>query len=163
MSADGAILTGRRPAAAAARSRYGRIMELPEAECRARVARSEVAVLGTSGADGAPHLVPVTYLADGDHVYVAIDAKPKRSTDLRRLRNIAADPRVSLLVDHYEADWTRLWWVRADGTAEVTGFAALPDGLPAALAARYPFYRDHPPAGPVIDIRVSRWHGWAFA
>jgi PPOX class probable F420-dependent enzyme len=138
-------------------------MELAEAECRAWVARADVAVLGTSGADGAPHLVPVTYVAEGDHVYIAIDAKPKRSTDLRRLRNIAADPRVSLLVDHYEADWTRLWWVRADGTAAVTGFAELPDGLPAAFAERYPFYRDHPPAGPVIDIRVDRWTGWTFS
>jgi PPOX class probable F420-dependent enzyme len=121
-----------------------------------------VAVLGTVGADGAPHLVPVTYLPDGDHVYIAIDSKPKRTTDLRRLRNIAANPRVSLLVDHYEADWARLWWVRADGTAEVTDVAALSTGLPTALADRYPRYREDPPRGPVIDIHVTRWTGWAF-
>jgi PPOX class probable F420-dependent enzyme len=137
-------------------------MNLPEAECRARLARSMVAVLGTAGADGAPHLVPVTYLMAGDHVYIAIDAKPKRGTDLRRLRNIAANPRVSLLADHYESDWTRLWWVRADGTAVVTDVAGLPDGALAAFAERYPRYRDDPPAGAVIDVRVTRWTGWAF-
>jgi PPOX class probable F420-dependent enzyme len=105
--------------------------------------------------------VPVTFALDGDVVYTAVDAKPKTSTRLRRLSNIAASPVVALLADHYASDWAQLWWVRADGHATIlTGpdDTALPLRL---LAGRYPQYRATPPAGPVIRIRVERWTGWA--
>ena len=62
-----------------------------------------------------PHLVPITFAVDGDALYSAVDAKPKSTRALRRLANIAANPAVSVLVDHYDDDWTRLWWARADG------------------------------------------------
>lgn len=138
-------------------------MNLSAPEARARFEQSPSATLGTADAAGRPHLVPVTYvLADDDHVYIAIDDKPKRSTDLKRLRNIAVNPQVSLLVNEYAEDWSRLWWARADGTAAVAEFAELPDGLLAAFQARYPWYRTNPPDGPVIDIAVSNWTGWAF-
>jgi PPOX class probable F420-dependent enzyme len=107
--------------------------------------------------------VPATFVVDGDLVHVAVDHKPKTTTALQRLRNIAANPRVALLADHYEADWDALWWVRADGQAAVTTDA---DGMRHPvdlLAARYEQYRERRPAGPVITIRIDRWTGWAGA
>ena len=96
-----------------------------------------------------------------DCICSAVDAKPKISTDLRRLRNIRANPRVAVLADHYEDDWGRLWWVRADGHAAILDDPAAMAPALALLAARYPQYRDEPPGGPVISIRVNRWTGWA--
>src|SRR5438445_5069750 len=112
-------------------------MTLPAGRARTRFADSRVAVFGTAGPAGAPHLVPVTYLVTGDRVYVAIDDKPKRSRNLKRLRNIAANPRVCLLAQHYEDDWSRLWWARADGTARVVEADDVPEGVLSALAHRY--------------------------
>ena len=139
-------------------------MNLSAQEARARFEQSPSAVLGTADAAGQPHLVPVTYvLADNDHVYIAIDGKPKRSTNLRRLQNIEANPQVSLLINEYSDNWEQLWWARADGTAVVSDFGDLPDGLLASFQSRYPWYRANPPASSVIDICVTRWSGWAFA
>jgi PPOX class probable F420-dependent enzyme len=120
--------------------------------------------MATTTEHGRPHLVPVTFAADGNYIYTAVDAKPKSKTiagGLQRLRNIRADPRVAVLADHYENDWASLWWVRADGRAAILDDPrqmAAPIDL---LAARYPQYRDLRPAGPVIEIRVERWTGWA--
>ena len=111
--------------------------------------------------DGRPHLVPVTFTVDGDVIYSAVDAKPKTTTRLARLRNIAAEPRVAMLADHYEPDWDRLWWVRADGAATVLAGAAEMAAPLALLARRYPQYRAAPPGGPVIRVQVERWTGWA--
>jgi PPOX class probable F420-dependent enzyme len=129
---------------------------------RARFASSPVAVLGTADAAGATHLVPVTYLVSGDLVHIAIDDKPKRTQNLKRLRNIAANPRVCLLAQHYETDWSRLWWARADGAARVLEPGDVPGEVLAGLAERYPWYRENPPRGPVIEVAVERWSGWAF-
>src|SRR2546428_13614885 len=96
---------------------------------RRRIADAKVARLATVGAGGKPHVVPITFAVDGDTIYFAVDAKPKRTTDLKRLRNIAANPEVAVLVDHYDEDWSRLWWVRVDGTARVVD-----DGTDADLA-----------------------------
>lgn len=120
-----------------------------------------VARLATAGPDGQPHLVPVTFAVDGDDIYTAVDAKPKSSRQLRRLRNIAGNPRVALLADHYEQDWDSLWWVRVDGHASIlTEPAELARPL-RLLAGRYPQYRASPPDGPVIHILAERWAGWA--
>ncbi len=127
-------------------------------EARARFAAARVAHLATAGADGRPHVVPCTFAVLGDTIVSAVDHKPKRTTALRRLANIAANPRVSLLADHYEDDWNALWWARADGTARVTE-AAEPE-LRAALVARYEPYREHSPDGALIVIAVERWSGW---
>ncbi|MET0422284.1 MAG: TIGR03668 family PPOX class F420-dependent oxidoreductase [Actinoplanes sp.] len=123
-----------------------------------RFASARVARLATADADGVPHLVPFVFAVAGDRIFSAVDAKPKRSRALKRLANIAANPRVSVLADHYEDDWSRLWWVRADGVARVVD--ASPDGL-AALVARYQQYRRTPPAGPFLEITVERWSAWS--
>jgi PPOX class probable F420-dependent enzyme len=120
--------------------------------------------MATVTEDGRPHLVPVTFTADGNYIYTAVDAKPKSKTaagGLQRLRNIRADPRVAVLADHYEDDWTCLWWVRADGRAAIIEDPRQMAAPIALLAARYPQYRDLQPAGPVIAIRAERWTGWA--
>lgn len=123
-------------------------------------AQSPVARLATSSAAGKPHLVPVVFAVDSDTVYTAIDAKPKSTHRLRRLANIASNPRVSLLVDHYADEWTQLWWVRADGEAAVhTDGAALHTGY-RLLRAKYPQYQSVSLNGPVIAITVHRWSGW---
>ena len=117
-----------------------------------------MARLATVTDTGAPHLVPVVFALVGDTVWTGVDGKPKRSRMLQRLANIAADPRVSLLVDHYEEDWSQLWWVRVDGTAHVVTERTA-DGE-VALAAKYPQYRDVPLAGPFIQVAVDRWRFW---
>ena len=119
-----------------------------------------MARLSTVRPAGAPHVVPIVFALVGETVFSAVDAKPKRSTDLRRLANVRADPRCALLVDHYEDDWRRLWWVRADGAGEVVD--ALPEhpGIQ-ALVQRFPQYRDEPPSGPLLVVTVHRWTGWA--
>lgn len=124
---------------------------------------ARVARLATVDPEGRPHLVPVTFAVQNQRVVTAVDHKPKRSTDLRRLRNIRTNPHVSLLADHYEDDWTRLWWSRADGRAEVAEDG--PDRTAAldALAAKYPQYRDRRPAGPVILVEVTHWSGWRYS
>ena len=131
-----------------------------EQECRRRFAAADRAVLATTGADQLPHLVPVTFALLGDVVVLSVDHKPKRSTDLRRLRNIRENPSVAFLVDHWSTDWSELWWVRADATAEVVDGPPTAEEL-AALQERYPPYRDVPPRGPVVRARVHRWTGWS--
>jgi PPOX class probable F420-dependent enzyme len=128
---------------------------------RERVDAAPVARLATVRPDGRPHLVPVTFaIAAPDLIVTAVDHKPKRSTDLQRLRNIEANPEVSLLVDHYDDDWTALWWVRIDGTARVVREEPERTGLAGALARRYDAYLDRPPAGPVIAMAVHTVTSW---
>ena len=140
-------------------------MSMDAAAARALFAAAPVARLATVGADRRPHVVPITFALDGDTLYTAVDHKPKRTTRLRRLENVAANPRVSVLADHYdERDWSALWWVRADGEARII---ALDDPrqtqVAALLQARYEQYRRRPPAGPAIAVSVSRWSGWRAA
>jgi PPOX class probable F420-dependent enzyme len=132
---------------------------MPADEMRSRFASARVARLATLQPDGSPHLVPVTFAVDGDALAFAVDAKPKTTQRLQRLRNIERDPRVSLLVDEYADDWSRLWWVRIDGTAQqVEGDVA--ERWLTRLQAKYEQYQATPPAGPVVEIRIDRWTGW---
>ncbi len=134
-------------------------MRRGEAWARSRFLAAPVARLATVSAEGVPHLVPIVYAVAGTRLVTAVDHKPKSTTALRRLANIAAEPRVSLLVDEYDEDWSRLWWARADGVAEVVDSLA-PEDL-AALVARYPAYSSIPPLGAAIVVSVSRWTGWS--
>jgi PPOX class probable F420-dependent enzyme len=129
-----------------------------EGWARERFATARVARLATAGDDGSPQVVPVVFAVVGAKILTAVDHKPKSTTRLRRLANIAANPRVSLLVDEYDEDWARLWWARADGRAAVHQERDL-----AALVAKYEQYAARPPAGPVIVVDVDRWSGWSAA
>ena len=129
-------------------------------EARRRFADARVARLATVGADGWPHLVPIAFACTGDVVWTAVDDKPKRTRALRRLDNVRANPRVALLADRYEDDWSMLWWVRADGAARIVEAADAPAALE-ALAARYVQYAAAPPPGPLLEITVERWSGWS--
>lgn len=126
-----------------------------------RLAQTPVAHLATAGPDGRPHVVPITFTTDGETLYFAVDAKPKRTTNLKRLQNIAANPAVSVLVDHYEDDWTKLWWVRVDGTARIVDDHAESELAIELLAKRYPQYRRSRPGGPVVAISIDRISGWS--
>ena len=130
---------------------------------RRRLAEARVARLATVGEGGRPHLVPITYALEGDTIYFAVDAKPKRTTDLQRLRNLATNPAVSVLVDHYEEDWRRLWWVRVDGVARIVEDAAHAGHAIDLLVSRYPQYEHARPPGPVVAISIESISGWAAA
>ncbi|AHC23228.1 MULTISPECIES: TIGR03668 family PPOX class F420-dependent oxidoreductase [Mycobacteriaceae] len=130
------------------------------AEPHALFAGAPVAALSTADDHGVPHLVPVVFAVEGDTVYTAVDAKRKSTQRLRRLANIEVNPRVSLLVDHYDDDWSALWWVRADGTATVHHDGeqmAIGYGL---LRAKYPQYERTALDGPVVEIKVHHWAVW---
>jgi PPOX class probable F420-dependent enzyme len=128
----------------------------PRGTAERRLAEARVGRLATVTPDGRPHLVPVCFALVEGHIYTAIDAKPKSGRPLQRLENVRATGRASLLVDHYEEDWTRLWWVRVDGPAEVIESDAAID----ALAAKYEQYRAARPDGPVIAVTAERWRSW---
>jgi PPOX class probable F420-dependent enzyme len=135
-------------------------VRLDPAEARALFASAPVARLATVRADGSPHLVPVCFaLADGT-IYTAVDHKPKSTSELARLRHIAAEPRVALLADRYDEDWSRLWWVRVDGEAAVVSSPRERDRALGALADAYPQYAARPPQGPVIGVEPRKWRGW---
>ena len=130
---------------------------------RERFAHAPRAQLATADASGRPHIVPITFALVDEVIYSAVDdAKPKRTMALRRLANIAENTAVSVLVDHYDEDWSALWWVRADGRARILD-TAQPEAQAAlrALAERYAAYRERTPPGPVIAIDVERWGSWS--
>ena len=123
-----------------------------------------VAMLATAGADAVPHLVPVVFALPEnrtDILYTAVDAKPKTTHRLRRLANIESNPAVSLLVDHYDDDWSQLWWVRADGVASIHhGGVEMATGY-ALLRAKYPQYQRVELDGPVVTVEIRRWSSWS--
>jgi PPOX class probable F420-dependent enzyme len=136
-------------------------MEELDAELRRRLEGAAVARLATVRPDGDPHVVPITFAVDGDRVVTAVDHKPKTTTSLQRLRNIEARPVASVLVDHYEDDWSRLWWVRGDGAARIVTGGDEREQAVERLVAKYDQYREAPPRGPVIVVSVRRWAVWA--
>ena len=138
-------------------------VRLPEGEARARFATVPVVRLGTADGQGRPHVVVVTFAVDGDTIYTAVDQKPKSGTALKRLRNVGENPLVTMLADHYSDDWETLWWVRADGRAEILTDPRLMAAPLRLLASRYRQYRQAPPPGPVLAVTVERWTGWSGA
>ncbi len=133
---------------------------MAEFDAPAAFAESPVAMLATAGSDSVPHVVPVVFAVHDDVVYTAVDAKRKSTRKLRRLANIEDNPQVSMLVDHYDDDWSQLWWVRADGVAAIhqsgeemaTGYAL--------LRRKYPQYQRIALDGPVVTVDVQKWSSW---
>ncbi|MDQ2923605.1 MAG: TIGR03668 family PPOX class F420-dependent oxidoreductase [Candidatus Dormibacteraeota bacterium] len=133
---------------------------MEQKEAMQRLAGSAVARLATVDEHGKPHVVPIVLAVAGHTLYFAVDPKPKKTLDLKRLKNINANPAVAVLADHYEDDWTKLWWVRADGTARVVTDSAEAARATDLLASRYSQYRDARPPGPVVAIHIDRLTGW---
>jgi PPOX class probable F420-dependent enzyme len=132
-------------------------------DARSLVAAARVGRLATVDAAGRPHAVPVCFVLLGDTAYSAVDHKPKRSTRLRRIANIEATGRACLLVDHYEEDWSALWWVRLDGAARVVTDPGEAARAVDGLVGKYPQYAARPPAGPVLALDVRKWTAWSGA
>lgn len=128
---------------------------------RARVAAARVARLATVRADGTPHIVAVTFALDEDIVVSAVDHKPKRTQELQRLRNLEERPTASLLVDHYEDDWSKLWWVRLDLDVEIVRDGPRRAGLLEPLIRKYADYRVTAPQGPVLVMAVRSTTSWS--
>ena len=133
---------------------------MAESDAVAMFAESPVAMLATVGPGGAPHLVPVVFAVHDEVVYTAVDAKRKTTHRLRRLANIEGNPRVSLLVDHYDEDWTQLWWVRADGVAAIHYSGEEMAAGYALLRRKYVQYQRLALDGPVVTVDVQRWASW---
>jgi len=111
-------------------------------EERAFAEQHRVAHLATTDAAGAPHVIPICYALIGELFYFVIDEKPKRTrTGLKRLRNIAANPHVALVIDDYDEDWTRLAYLLVRGRATLVGETTEYDTALAVLRERYPQYR----------------------
>src|SRR4051794_31914153 len=111
-----------------------------------RLAAARVGRLATTDPDGRPHLVPIVFALDGETLYSAVDDKPKRSRTLRRIENARTRPDVTILVDHYEEDWGRLWWIRVRGRARVLDGGEEHGRAVALLVEKYLQYRSRPPA-----------------
>jgi PPOX class probable F420-dependent enzyme len=134
---------------------------MDESLMRARVAEGRVGRLATVTAQGRPHAVPCCYALLGDAIATAVDAKPKSTSNLRRLDNVRANPVASLLVDHYDdSDWAQLWWVRVDGRARVVASGEEREAALDVLAAKYEQYRERRPPGAVLVVEQLRWRGW---
>jgi PPOX class probable F420-dependent enzyme len=138
-------------------------MRLPTTEARARLAALDHGVLCTVHAERGVDAVPVVYVVDDDGcVGIPVDrVKPKSSSRLQRERNLEADPRAALLVEHWDRDdWSRLWWVRAELRWEADAATTRAADLAARLGRAYPQYRDQPFTR-VLVLRVVGVTGWA--
>jgi PPOX class probable F420-dependent enzyme len=126
-----------------------------------RLTAARVASLATTDPDGRPHLVPIVFALEGETLYSAVDRKPKRSRTLRRIENARVRPDVTILVDHYEEEWGRLWWIRLRGRARVLDEGEERSRALALLVEKYPQYRAEPPDGPVLAVDVTEVRDWA--
>lgn len=136
-------------------------MRLSPKEIHQRLSDARSATLGTTDGAGRAHLVPIVFAHRDGVIYTAIDAKPKSTLRLRRIRNIEINPQVSVLVDHYEDDWDRLWWIRLDGVARIASDGPLRETALEILAEKYPVYASQPPPGPAIVITVEGIRSWS--
>lgn len=140
-------------------------MDRDDAVARLRSAR--VGRLATVTPEARPHVVPFVFVVVEDdsalRVYWVVDEKPKRAGRIRRLRNIEHIAAVELVVDGYDEDWDRLWWVRASGTGRVVETEIERGAALDALRAKYPQYASVPPSGPVVAIDVETITGWEAA
>ena len=136
-------------------------------EAVARLRSARVGRLATVTPEGRPHVVPFVFalVHDGTDLraYWAVDRKPKRSSRIQRLENLEANPAAEVIVDGYDEDWRRLWWVRAAGSGRIVGSDAERSLALEALKAKYPQYEAEPPDGPVVAIDLERITSWSGA
>jgi PPOX class probable F420-dependent enzyme len=128
---------------------------------RERVLAARVARLGTIDPDGRPHLVPIVFVLDAETLYSAVDRKRKRSRRLRRIENARSREDVTVLIDQYDEDWRRLWWVRLRGRARVLETGEESERALRLLVDKYEQYRRERPGHPVLAVDVVEWKGWS--
>lgn len=133
---------------------------MTEQDAHRRLAAARVGRLASIDACGRPHVVPICFAVAGDRIFSAVDHKAKQTLALRRLDNVRREPAVQLVVDHYDDDWSLLWWVRVAGTGEVLDHGATRDDALDLLAGKYPQYRERRPAGPVLVIDITKITSW---
>ena len=138
-------------------------MRLTEDVARRLFADARVARVATIDPDGSPNMVPFCFVLDGNVLYTSVDHKPKEERRLRRVDNLLRDPRVTVLVDHYEEDWPRVWWVRMRGAGRVVEDPREEERANRLLEEKYPQYADDPPPGPVVAIEMREWRGWSYS
>jgi PPOX class probable F420-dependent enzyme len=136
---------------------------MTEEEARQRIAAARVGRLASIDDEGRPHVVPICFALDGIRVVSAVDAKPKQTLQLRRLENVRRRPDVQVLVDHYDEDWTSLWWLRIAGRASVIEYGVERERAVDLLAVKYPQYEEQRPRGPVLVIDIARITSWHAA
>ena len=133
-------------------------------EALARIRSARVARMATVTPERRPHVVPFVFalVEQGTEAvaYWVVDRKPKRTTDIQRLHNIEANPAVEFVVDGYEEEWERLWWVRCQGIARIVTDEVERRHALRELQDRYPQYRDDPPDGSVVAIDIDTVRGW---
>jgi len=125
-----------------------------------RIATVRSATLGTICPDGLPHLVPCVFAVDAPLLFIPVDGKPKRSRELRRLRNLKADPRAVLLFHGWDEDWSRLWWVSIKGEALILRTPSDMHHARHLLLARYSQYRTPDELDPIIQVRMTDVMEW---
>jgi PPOX class probable F420-dependent enzyme len=127
------------------------------------IALAPIGRLATVRSNGSPHVVPICFVITDDVIYSAVDDKPKRHRHLQRISNVTSTGTASLLVDEYNDDWSRLWWVRLDGRARMVDNTSEAERAIRLLRDKYAQYRDQPPSGPVLAVDIQRWVGWSAA
>lgn len=136
---------------------------LSQDEMRARAEQARVAHVGTIDEHVRAHLVPVTFVIDRDTFYSPTDAAPR---PVKRLRNLEHHPGVTILVDSYDEDWAKVWWIRMRGTGRTVGESPEHAHARQLLTAKYPQFASAPPdegAGPMLAVDVEEWLGWAYS
>ena len=129
-------------------------------EARRSVAAARIGRLASIDARGRPHVVPICFAMTGDQIVSVVDYKPKRTLELRRLDNVRRNPAVQLVVDHYDDDWSSLWWIRVSGQARVVDHGTERDDAIDVLAKKYPQYRERRPDGSVLLIDITEITSW---
>lgn len=127
----------------------------------ASLLRARRGFLATCGGDDGPHILPVCFTWAGDTIWTAIDGKPKRGSELQRMKDITANSKVSFAVDRWDEDWSRLAWLQARGTAKILGKGSESEKAMEALLSKYSQYEETPLEGPVIKIDIDKWVGWS--
>ena len=123
---------------------------------------ARVGRMGLLDEEGAPRVLPVTFVVAEGRIWSAIDQKPKRAGEPARLRYLRRDPRAALTVDRYSDDWEELAWVQVLGTVRILDLAEGAAGL-GALSAKYEQYREKRPPGPLLALRPERYLWWRAA